>query len=292
MNKKVPIIFIINPIAGNACVKDITTSITKNLNNNWQATFLITEYSGQAREIVRTNLTRGIRYFVAVGGDGTVNEVASELVDQRASLGIIPCGSGNGLSRSLGIPLSVAEAVGCINRKYSRKIDVGLVNDRYFFCTCGVGFDAKIGKKFAQKSRRGFLTYLKTSLREYRRYNPQKYKIITDNKKIKRNAFLITVANAGQYGNNAYIAPQASIYDGLLDLCILKPFPVHKSFLLGLRLFLRKIDRSKYYETIRCMNVEIFKKQASFHVDGEPLKQKGSLKIQVKHKALRVLVVK
>ncbi len=292
MNKKVSIIFIINPIAGNRKDPDIVSVISKNLESNWDAEFLCTKYPGHASELVRENLSKGITYFIAVGGDGTVNEVASELVGQKAVLGIIPCGSGNGLSRSLGIPLSVGEAVGCINQNNLKKIDVGLVNNRYFFCTCGLGFDAQIGKKFAKQNTRGFLTYIKTTLREYRQYNPKKYKIIVDDKKIKRKAFLITVANAGQYGNNAYIAPQANMYDGYLDLCILKPFPVHKSVLLGVRLFLRKIDRSKYYETTKGMKIEIFKKKAPFHVDGEPLKMKGSLKIQVKHKALNVLAIK
>jgi YegS/Rv2252/BmrU family lipid kinase len=291
MNKKTNIVFIINPVAGTKNRLNVREIIENNLSNNWKSIINETRYAGHAGELVLKYLAKGITYFVAVGGDGTVSEVAKAVFKANAKLGIIPMGSGNGLARSLNIPLKADQAVKCINQNHKKKIDVGTINNNFFFCTCGVGFDAHIGKKFAKQKKRGFGTYIKTTLKEYHRYKSKKYKLSIDGKKIRRHAFLVTVANAGQYGNNAYISPRAEIDDGILDLCIFKPFPLYKSIMLGIRLFAGNIDRSKYLETIQGRTIVFRKnKKYQFHIDGDPVKLKGPVHIDIIPKALKVIV--
>lgn len=291
MSLKTKIAFIINPIAGRKKHKDIKGLIIEKLDGSFDPHFLETEYAGHSAELVRSCLAKGITSIVAVGGDGTVNEVARVVFEADATLGIIPCGSGNGLARTLKVPMKLEKAIACLSQSKNRRIDVGVINEHYFFCTCGVGFDAKIGKKFAQQKTRGFITYLKTTIREYFKYSPKRYKLKIDGKKLKRKAFLITVANAGQYGNNAYIAPNAQIDDGILEVCILKPFPLIKSIVLGARLFFRNFDRSRYLEVISGRTI-VFKKKKKmqFHIDGDPIKLQGPVKIDIIPAGLNVIV--
>lgn len=282
--------FIINPIAGRRKHRDIESYIAGKLDSKWIPHFATTERAGHAKELVAGFLAKGITHIVAVGGDGTVNEVACIVFEANATLGIIPCGSGNGLARSLKIPVNIDGAINCLNGNNHRSIDVGAINDKKFFCTCGVGFDAKIGRKFAKQKKRGFATYVKTTIKEYTRYSPKRYKIKIDEKKVVRKAFLVTIANAGQYGNNAFIAPKAEMDDGVLEVCVLKPFPFIKSIALGFRLFAKTFDRSRYLEIIQGRTV-VFKKKKKwkFHIDGDPVKLKGPVKIDVIPSSLKVI---
>jgi diacylglycerol kinase (ATP) len=289
MNKRVKIVFIINPIAGKRRHKNIQELLSKNLNSEWDPVFIETKYSGHGGELVMEFVTEGVNNFVAVGGDGTVSEIATAAVKTGSTLGIIPCGSGNGLARSLKIPMKPEKAMTCINQNLTRKIDIGTINQHYFFCTCGVGFDAKIGRKFAKQDTRGFNTYVKTTVNEFLKYKAKKYKLKIDGKKLNRKAFLVTVANAGQYGNNAYIAPKALLNDGLFEVCIFKPFPFYKSLFLGLRLFFRNIDKSKYLEIHQGKSI-VFRKNKiySFHIDGDPIKIQGPVRVDIVPQALQV----
>lgn len=290
MSNKTKIVFIINPIAGKRKHKNIEGVVLQLLSKRWDPIVIETEYAGHAGEIVSKYISKEIKYFVAVGGDGTVNEVASVVFKHKAALGIIPCGSGNGLARTLNIPLKLEKAIECINERKIRKIDAGTINNHNFFCTCGVGFDAKIGAKFAKQTTRGFSTYLKTTIKEFYKYKAKKYKIKIDGEKINRQAFLISIANAGQYGNNAYIAPKAKIDDGVLEICVLKPFPLYQSLGIGMRLFARNMNKSKYLETIKGKKI-LFreKKKYSFHIDGDPIKLMGPVKINIVPKSLKII---
>ena len=245
------ILFLINPISGTLNKKQLPEIIQKLINKDvFDAEIVITKYKGEATEIVRQKLIDGVRYFVAVGGDGTVNEIAKSLINTQATMGIIPVGSGNGLARHLQISLKPELAIQTINQKNFLAIDYGLINNAPFFCTCGVGFDALIGEKFAQCKGRGLSNYVKTTIREYFNYEPELYQItIDDERTIERQAFLITFANGSQYGNNAYIAPGADISDGQLDMCILSPFKLYKAPGIGIRLFSKNIDKSSRRET-------------------------------------------
>src|SRR5208283_3527302 len=170
--------------------------------------YFFTKCPGHATELTKQLVDMNYGRIVAVGGDGTVNEVAKALVDTPTVLGIIPSGSGNGLARFLKIPMRIEDSVYLQNVGKILSIDYGRINNEPFFCTCGVGFDAHIGNKFAKSANRGFFSYVKETYHAYFHYKPLKYTIKIDGEKIKTRAFLITVANAGQYGNDAYISPK------------------------------------------------------------------------------------
>jgi len=285
------IIFIINPIAGTQQKQIIHEAIDKNFTPEEHEVFYLA-YKGNAFEIATKKVNEGYRYIVAVGGDGTVNEVASALVNTPAILGIIPAGSGNGLARHLGIPVAYSESLKILRDPEIRSIDVGKVNDMYFFCTCGTGFDASVGKKFAHESKRGMLSYVRATIHQYINYSPKTYVLKAENKKVRLKAFLVTFANSGQYGNNAYIAPNAEIDDGLLDLCVLRPFPKTSTLELGLRLFFKNIDQSPYLEVLRVKKATLKRKnkqKLTLHLDGEPVTLKRKLKVKVIPGALQVM---
>lgn len=225
---------------------------------------------------------------IAVGGDGTVHEVGRALINSNCALGIIPSGSGNGFARHLKLPLNLKKAVERINQFSLKTIDTGLVNDIPFLATAGVGFDAHVAKKFAKFGKRGFLSYMQVSTNEFRNYKSKSYRFSIDGKPYEEEAFLIVIANAAQYGNNAWIAPSARIDDGLLNIGILKPFPPALLPDILFRLFNKSIESSKYYKKLLGKEVEI-KKVKSYHTDGEPIKEKGKLKIKVVPNSLQVI---
>jgi diacylglycerol kinase (ATP) len=286
-------IFIINPIAGTRQKQIIHNAIKKAFGED-EAEVLYTRNKGHAYELAASKVEEGFTNIVAVGGDGTVNEVASALVNTPCHLGIIPAGSGNGLARHLGIPVVISEAIAVIRKPKIKTIDVGQVNGRYFFCTCGTGFDATVGKKFADDPRRGMMSYVRATIHQYIHYSPKTYILKTENKKVKLKAFLVTFANSGQYGNNAYIAPNALIDDGLLDLCVLRPFPKTSTLDLGLRLFFKNIDQSPYLEVMKVTNATLKRKnkrkKITLHLDGEPVTANRKLKVGIIPKALHVMV--
>lgn len=285
------LIFIINPVAGTRQKRTIHEAIEKTFSPGEYEIFY-TEYAGNAYEIASKKAEEGYANIVAVGGDGTVNEVASALVNTNSRLGIIPAGSGNGLARHLRIPVSFSDSLKVFRDPEIKTIDVGQVNGRYFFCTCGTGFDASVGKKFANESKRGMISYVRATIHQYIKYSPKTYILKAENKKVELKAFLVTFANSGQYGNNAYIAPNAVIDDGWLDLCVLRPFPKSETLELGLRLFFKNIDQSPYLEIMRVKKATLKRKnnkKITLHLDGEPVTLKKKLKVKVIPSALHVM---
>jgi diacylglycerol kinase (ATP) len=283
--------FIINPISGHKNKKRIENVITAAFDPD-EIVVHYTEKQGHANEIAARYVSEGIPYCIAIGGDGTVNEVASALVNTNTALGIIPAGSGNGLSNYLKIPHTVKKAVEIIRRQSIRSIDVGKINDQYFFSTCGIGFDARVGHDFAQRNKRGLQGYVRSALLQYIRYRPKKYWLKIDGQKQKIRAFLITIANTGQYGSNVYIAPRARIDDGMLDICIVKPFPKAAVLPLGIKLFGKRIDRSPYLDVIRGKKITLRgrKRKQYIHYDGEPLIISGKMKVRIHPEALKVII--
>jgi len=286
------IAFIINPKSGTSKKHNLPDLILETIDQTrFEADFFFTKCAGHATELTKDLIDKKYTRIVAAGGDGTVNEVAKAMVNSEVTLGIIPCGSGNGLSRFLKIPMKLREAIALQNEGSIKVIDFGKINDNPFFCTCGVGFDAHIGNKFAQSEHRGFYTYLKETIAAFFHYKPKKYKINIDGEKLKTRAFLITVANAGQYGNDVYIAPQADITDGMLDLCILTPFPKFKAFHMGYRLFNRTMDQCSYIKVRKGQTITIKrKKRGEVHLDGEPAIMGKKLNIIIIEKGLKVIV--
>lgn len=287
------ILYLINPISGTRN-KEHLPGLIKELTDEkfFDAEVLITKYKGEATEMVRQKLIENYRYFVAVGGDGTVNEVAKVLINTKAIMGIIPVGSGNGLARHLKIPLHPRKAIQIINRLKYQAIDYGLINNLPFFCTCGVGFDALIGEKFGQSKGRGLTNYVKTTIKEYFKYEPEMYQITIDNERMSNHrAFLITFANASQYGNDAYIAPKANICDGKLDICVLSPFSIFDAPGIGFRLFSKNIHKSSHMYTDRASTIVLEREsEGVIHFDGEPCTMGKKIEISLINKGLNVIV--
>ena len=290
---KEKILFLINPNSGTKYKGRLPELIQKLTDPEiFEVEVHITRFKGEATEIVSQKLKEGYRYFVAVGGDGTVNEIGKVLINTQAILGIIPIGSGNGLARHLKIPLDPAQAIHVINNLNTKDIDYGIINNMPFFCTCGIGFDALIGEKFDQNKRRGLVSYVKTVFSEYFDFQPETYQItINDQQKKEYRAFLITFANASQYGNNALIAPKADICDGMLDICILFPFRFYKAPFIGIRLFSGSIDKSKDIVYHKASKIYVERRsEAIIHIDGETRSPGKNLDISLIGNGLKVIV--
>lgn len=287
------ILFIINPVAGGKTVnkENLLSSIKSNLPKGSDYDIKIWEDLSQNDEIHKMISSGNYEMVVAVGGDGTINFVAQEAMRQGMPIGIIPLGSGNGLARHLGIPLKTTEAIKNIASGKEMIIDTGIINGNIFICTTGAGFDALIGNLFSESKERGFFTYAKMTLQQLVNYKPQEYTITFDDKVLKRKAFILALANVNQYGNNTYIAPQADIQDGYLDICIIKPFKAFEFPQLGIRIFNRTITKSPLYEYYKTKKVEItFEGNDPVHFDGEPVIMGNKLNIEVRPASLKVIV--
>ena len=285
-------VFVINPIAGNRPQRNIKEKILKLTDHSFQETcFFETGKQGEATIIVKEKVKEGIKRFVAVGGDGTVNEVARGLVNTEAAVGIIPTGSGNGLARHLGIPLNLPGAIDLLRNALPISIDYGILNGTPFFCTAGIGFDALIGHEFSLVGKRGFFSYLRLILARFISYTPQKYIIRINGSEIIRVLFLVTFANSSQYGNKASIAPQASINDGFMDVSMVSPFPFYKALDIGIRLLTKTIDSSSYVEIIKCKEVSVERESPGYvHFDGEPLITGSHVDVKIIPGGLNVLL--
>ena len=286
------IAFIVNPKSGTQGKDHILKLVDERLDKDkYRAEVLYTGYAGHAVEIAARKAEESAWAVVAVGGDGTINEIARSLVHTRTALGIVPCGSGNGLARHLQIPMEPKKAVDILNEGVRLAVDYGKINDVPFFCTCGVGFDAFVSLKFSQAGKRGPLTYLEKTLVESLKYRPETYELEIDGSTTRYKAFLIACGNASQYGNNAYITPQATLDDGLLDVTILEPFTVLDVPALSFQLFNRTIDQNSRIKTFRCRKLCIHRsKPGVAHFDGDPVMMGKDIEVDIVQKGLHVIV--
>lgn len=290
MKKKA--VFIINLISGTSDKAAIPGLIDQYLDKTqFEYEIAVTQYAGHASEIAAKAKDDGVDVVVAIGGDGTVNEVARAIVHSSTALGIIPCGSGNGLARHLLLPLNVRKAIEVINRCEIRQLDYGIINDYPFFCTCGMGFDAFVSMKFAEAGKRGPITYVENVLREGLKYKPETYTIEDDNGTLQYKAFLISCANASQYGNNAYIAPQASMSDGLMDVIIMEPFDVFEAPQISIEMFNKTLDKNSKIKTFRTRHLHIRRdKPGVIHYDGDPVMTGADIDVELKPKGINIIV--
>lgn len=290
--EKSRIAFIINPVSGTSNKKDLPELIDKIIDKDKFETKIVwTQHAGHGRELATEFAAQGYEYVIACGGDGTMNEIASALVHTQTCFGIVPYGSGNGLARHLGISMLPKKALAQINQRHTDTIDYGMADDRKFFCTCGTGFDAHISHKFAEDGKRGILTYLKTIVREFVNYQPYIYTLRGAGVEIRQQAFLVTFANANQYGNNGFIAPHASAKDGLLDICILKPFRFYSIPKLTYFLFRKEIDKSKHITIIKAEEMTLEREsEGEFHIDGDPINAGKVIHVHIVKKGLKVLL--
>lgn len=285
------ILFIINPISGGKDKRSLPDKIIQYLDlEKFNPDFVFTERINHAHELAKRAIDMGVDIVVAVGGDGTLNEVASVLVGSDQIMGIIPLGSGNGLARTLGIPVNEKEAIQRLNELKVDHIDSGIFNNRHFFGIAGIGFDAHVSACFASNQTRGLTGYIHTVLTEVIGYQSQHYTIEVDGKLFEREAFIISIANSSQYGNNAYIAPLASVRDGLLDVCIIRRFPLYYLPMIGFHLANKTAHQSKYIEIIKGKDIKIRREKAGIvHLDGEPELMEANIQIMVNPFSLHVI---
>ncbi|MCR5064304.1 MAG: YegS/Rv2252/BmrU family lipid kinase [Bacteroidales bacterium] len=291
MKKITHVTFIINPISGTQSKDDMPQLIDQLLDHEqFQHEIIFTEYRGHAAELARQCAANHVDVVVAVGGDGTVNEVARSLVHTETALGIIPCGSGNGLARHLCLPMEIDKAIDIINRCQIEAFDYGVINDLPFFCTCGMGFDAFISLKFAEGNKRGPITYVENVLKEGLQYKPETYEIHDDNGTISHKAFLIACANASQYGNNAYIAPGATMRDGMLDVIIMEPFSVLDAPQIAADLFMKTLSNNSKIKTFRTKGIHIHRSTSgAIHYDGDPIMTGQDIDVHIEPLGLRIV---
>ena len=284
-------LMLINPISGTRDKKgicDLTASSLKAVGIDLEITE--TQYKGHGAELAREAAGAGMDMVVAAGGDGTVNEVASVLMHSDTALGIIPCGSGNGLARSLGLPMDFDAAIDIIARNRPTAIDCGVADGLPFFCTFGMGFDAVVTEKFASGERRGKMQYVRSALMEFINFTPDSYALEIDGEVYTEEALLIAVCNTPQYGNNAYIAPRASLTDGFLDVTVVRNGPIFQQAMAGLGLLSGQIDRNRYVDTFKAKEVKIIRlKDGPAQIDGEPLTLGRKVNIHCEHSCLKVL---
>ena len=291
MTDKKKIIFVVNPISGTQEKRAILKWIVERVDRSiYDYSIVKTEYAGHASQIAAEAVNNKVNIVVAIGGDGTINEIARSLIHSETALGIIPCGSGNGLARHLRIPMDPKAAVDIINKGTQFSIDYGKINNIPFFCTCGVGFDAFVSLKFADSGKRGLLTYLENTLHESLTYQPETYEIENEEGTVKYKAFLIACGNASQYGNNAYIAPQASLTDGLMDVTILEPVTLLDVPSLSFQLFNKTIDQNSRIKTMRTKKIKIHRSHDGvLHFDGDPLMAGKELEVEIIPQGLNVI---
>lgn len=286
--------FIYNPHAGmlhpiNYIKRLISRFFPKNL---CYYEICMTEGRGHAKVLTNEAVEQGYDIVVAVGGDGTINEVASQLINTNTLLGIVPLGSGNGFARGLGIPVLIRRAIQLITVGETRIIDVGRVNDNYFFTTSGFGFDAIVGKRFEQSKTRGPAPYYIAGVREFFSYKQPEFKIYFDGEKIKVKALLVAVVNTRQYGNNAIIAPNAVPDDGLLDLCIIRSVKFIPTLFHLPKLFTGQIKKVPFVEFYQSKEFRIIRESPDvYQLDGEVFEEKENLvNVSILPRALKVIV--
>lgn len=242
--------------------------------------------------VIAEAATSGFDVVYAVGGDGTVHEIAKRLIGRQLALGILPTGSGNGFARHVGLPTVPRNALLACRGGRIVTIDTAEVNGRPFVGVMGVGFDAFIADRFAASTTRGMRTYVREGLRGYVNYEPLEYELTIDGVTFTRRAFVIAVANSSQYGNNARIAPLASLQDGVLDLVVIESASLLRAPLLLARLFAGTLHRSRAVHAVQGRSITIRRPSPGpAHLDGEPVGDLGqTLEIRVRPLSLRVLV--
>lgn len=288
------ILFIINRKAGTDREKRLEGAIRQYLpESQFEVSITWLAYLGHGADLAREAVQNGVHTVVAVGGDGSINEIAQGLVGSNTAMAILPLGSGNGLARALKIPLDIGKALQLIVKNKQKPIDVGYANEHLFLSNAGVGFDALIAEQFRHNTKRGLSGYAKLVLRSFSSYNPAEYDINIDGKTIQTKAFLLTVANGNQFGYEFKLAPKASVFDGQLDLCVMPPVGVLSLVPVSVFSLLGNIDKTRYLQHFTGKDITIRSQQLEYlQVDGDavPLSEKGMVRIRIQPKAINLIV--
>lgn len=285
MNKA---LFVLNPSSG---VPPVNFIVSKELElRKNQLSFCKSKTKEETGTLIRQNFNK-YDVFVAAGGDGTVHTVATELVGSDKILGVLPLGSGNGFAKEFGFKMNVRSLLSDINRADSMDIDVIEINNKLCLNVAGIGLDSFVAHSFNNLKLRGFLPYVWLTLKTFLALRPFHVTIKCDGEEIvSEKLFVLTIANTRQFGNNAYIAPEARPNDGIIDIVLIKPFPKILGSLFIIRLFTKKINKSKYVRHIKTdKEIIIVTDETRFHIDGEPLEIFGKVVIRIRKEVLKVL---
>ena len=282
---------IINPVSGTGGKASIPVKINSAFDPKiYDVIIRYTGYAGHATEIAKKAVKKDYKYVIAAGGDGTVNEIAKALVNTPCVLGIIPLGSGNGLARDLNISMNIDKSIETITEGIERTIDYGIANEHIFFCTCGVGFDAFVSERFADEKLRGPLGYVKNMLESVIDFKSEEYELTYEGKTIKERAFVVTCANASQYGNEAYIAPGADMEDGKMNVALIKPITAFEMPQTTIQLFTKSLHKNNKVINILTSDLAIKRNRSGvMHVDGEPIEAGKEINVKIIPKGPHVL---
>lgn len=289
--------FIINPVSGRTAGRPRRiTGLVRDVLGKENGIFEVkaTTGAGSAGMLAREAVDKGYEFVFACGGDGTVNDVASQLVGTGTTLGILPAGSGNALARTLQIPSGPADAIGLLKTGTVRNIDVGMTCGRYFFTTAGFAFEALLSKKYNEggltRKIRGIAPYYGLGLLEYLRFTPEKVSINVDGRELSAAPLILTAANTSQWGGGAFIAPGAKVDDGLLDFCVIPRAGILRTISLWRRLMKGSVEGYDGFQLVRGKEAVIKGRKATYaHVDGEPFDFEGDISISILPASLRVL---
>lgn len=278
-------LLIINPISGTSAKEGVAAKCLRRLGKEGiDVEVLYTEGPGDASRFAAEAARKGYLGVIAAGGDGTVNEIASSLRDTATALGIIPLGSGNGLARHLGLSIDIHEALDVIARRNIVACDSCEADGYPFFCTFGLGFDAAVSEKFARSRQRGLINYMRSAFEEYLKFQPEEYEIVADGHSFRLKAFIVAACNASQYGNNVFIAPGASIRDGLLDITIIHAGTPLTRARAGVELVTGLIKNNMIIQTLQARKATIKRcSPGSAHIDGEPIQLGKVIEVSCHH---------
>jgi YegS/Rv2252/BmrU family lipid kinase len=284
---------ILNPRAGVAAQR--TREAVERGRPSWtDYAVYLTREAGHATALAREAVTAGADLVLAVGGDGTVNEVAQGLLGSPAALGIVPVGSGNGLARALRIPLRPEPALAALESGARRRMDVGFLNGRLFLNVAGVGFDAVVGHAFHERGkrggRRGFLGYVRLCLLELRTYRSPRLAIEVPPERLELEAFVLTFANGPQYGAGAVINPGAKLDDGRLEVVAFEQAPLWRIVATGSRMFLGGLERSAGYRRLSGAAATVAAGSPfAVHCDGDPSEAVARVEVVLRPGALEIV---
>lgn len=287
------ILFIVNPNSAKGNEERISRAIESRIDQNvFDVLVTYTQSANHAIKLSEKAVADNTDIIVAVGGDGTVNEVASQIIQTSSTLGIVPLGSGNGLARHLGISRNIETAIDIINKQHTSTIDTGSINGKIFVSIAGVGFDALVAERFAKGIRRGFLGYFQIIANEYFNYKPQTYKLtFEDGMVITERALFVSFANSNQFGYNATIAPNAMLSDGLLDVCIVKKPQILRIPVIAGLLLLKRIDISPAATIIKTKSLTVVRDHEGIvNIDGEAINLGKDLKIKINPLSLKIII--
>jgi YegS/Rv2252/BmrU family lipid kinase len=289
--RKKKILFIINPISGGHNKAEMVKAIPELLDKErFDISISHSKCAGHAKEMAKKAVENKGDIVVAGGGDGTINEIASQLVNTNTALAIVPCGSGNGLARDLKIPLHYKKAIQQINSLQIKKIDVGVCNDQYFFSLAGAGYDGKVAYDFNQSKKRKFIGYVWAVLKDYFSAKEQPYEIVLDKEKISGKYFFVTIANCSQWGYGVKVASGAKLDDGVFTVNLCKKPSILFIVPFIIRMLLGKLDTSKYCTLKVSKKVSLSSNNPFYyHLDGDAKEVTRQIEVEVLHKSLHIV---